>query len=158
MRRRHRNVQLSQTPTNGAKPSRENLRRRIDTHNKGNAEDSTLRRSLGCLLAGQLGIELRRYGSGDRRHFGVGEQFLSGWMHDNALVSWIVHPQPWLLEPDLIKVLDLPLNSDGNRGNPFYNRLKAAREDASRRAGDLPILPNPGTGGARIAYRDRPTH
>ena len=51
----------------------------------GNAEGSTLRRTLGCLLAEQLGIELRRVGSGRRFTFLRGEQALSGWMAQNAL-------------------------------------------------------------------------
>ena len=47
---------------------------------RGNAYGSTLRLTLGCLLADQLGIELRRVGSGTRLTFGDGEQALSEWM------------------------------------------------------------------------------
>jgi hypothetical protein len=43
----------------------------------GNAEGSTLRLSSGCILAEQLGIQLRRVGSGKRLTFGTGEQRLS---------------------------------------------------------------------------------
>ena len=41
---------------------------RIRYHFRGNAEGSTLRLTLGCLLIKPLGIELRRVGSGKRRH------------------------------------------------------------------------------------------
>jgi hypothetical protein len=35
------------------------LRQRLQTQYAGNAEGSTLRKTLGCLLADELGIELR---------------------------------------------------------------------------------------------------
>jgi hypothetical protein len=42
-----------------------NLREQIiKDHYTGNAEGSTLRKTLGCLLADELGIQLRRVGSG----------------------------------------------------------------------------------------------
>ncbi len=47
------------------------------THYAGNAEGSTLRKTLGCLLADELGIELRRVGSGTRKTFVDGEHRLS---------------------------------------------------------------------------------
>ena len=120
------------------------------THYAGNAEGSTLRRSLGCLVAERLGIELRRFGSGTRLHFGVGEQELSRWMDRNALISWLPTPEPWLLEHALLQSLDLPLNLDKNAGNNFHPILTAARANAAMRARALPVLPNPGSGGARI--------
>ncbi|WP_374120389.1 GIY-YIG nuclease family protein [Mesorhizobium onobrychidis] len=49
-------------PLNGARPSSQNVRSRLRTHYSGNAAGSTLRRTLGCLLAAELGIELRRVG------------------------------------------------------------------------------------------------
>ena len=42
------------------------LSRRIQYHMRGNAEASTLRLTLGCLLAEELDIELRRVGHGKR--------------------------------------------------------------------------------------------
>ena len=43
----------------GGRLSRQNLRRRIRYHYRGNAAGSTLWMTLGCLLAAELGIELR---------------------------------------------------------------------------------------------------
>ncbi|NBQ44374.1 MAG: hypothetical protein EBU23_18415 [Mycobacteriaceae bacterium] len=137
-------------PVNGRGPSRQTLRSRIKTHFTGNAEESTLRRSLGCLLASALNLELRRYGSGTRLHFGLGEQDLSRWMDANALVSWLPVSQPWLLEDEILNAVDLPLNLDRNEGNAFHPVLTAARAAAAQRARALPCLPNPGTGGSRI--------
>ena len=100
-------------PAIGRAASRESIRSRIRTHLAGNAEGSTLRKTLGCLLADQLGIELRRVGSGTRMTFLDGEQALSAWIAANARVAWIVRSQPWELEDYLIQAVDLPLNLHG---------------------------------------------
>lgn len=69
--------------------SRQNLRTRIRYHYRGNAEGSTLRLTLGCLL----GFELRRVGSGKRMTFGLaGERELTDWMAEHAHVCWLQHP------------------------------------------------------------------
>ncbi|MET8121086.1 GIY-YIG nuclease family protein [Micromonospora sp. NPDC005189] len=57
-------------PGNGRPPSRQTIRGRIRYHYRGNAAGSTLRLTLGSLLAGELGIGLRRVGSGNRLTFG----------------------------------------------------------------------------------------
>ena len=52
------------SPDKIGKPnSQQNLRKRITTHFKGNAEGSTLRRSLGALLSQTSGYPLRRVGA-----------------------------------------------------------------------------------------------
>jgi hypothetical protein len=104
-------------PQNGRAASKQSLRERIRYHYTGNAEGSTLRKTLGCLLAAELGIQLRRVGSGTRLTFADGEQALSKSMAENAYVSWIVHGSPWELEDHLIAALDLPLNLQGNKHN-----------------------------------------
>ena len=147
-------ISPKEPPNNGRGPSKETLQSRIRTLYTGNAEGSTLRRTLGCLLAQHLQIELRRYGSGNRFHFGVGECDLLRWMDENALVSWLPLPLPlplpWLLEAHLLETLDLPLNLDKNQRHPFYPTLKAIRKEAMWRARMLPVLPNPGVGGTQI--------
>jgi len=134
-------------PRNGQPSSKRNLQKRIKEHYIRTAEASTLRRTLGCLLADELGIQLRRVGSGNRTTFVTGEQKLSAWMAENAYVSWIVHSRPWELEDYLIAALDLPLNIDGNSRNQFCPVLRAARARCMAQAMALPILPNPGIGG-----------
>ena len=134
-------------PANGRPPSRQSLRSRIRTHLTGNAAGSTLRKTLGCLLADQLAIQLRRVGSGERMTFVMGEQTLSQWMEDNALVSWVVDDQPWLSEEKLIESLDLPLNLAQNSDHPFHPQLSAARAAAVETARQLPVVDNPGVGG-----------
>ncbi len=88
-------ISPSRPPTNGKPPSKQNLRSRIKTHYMGNAAGSTLRLTLGCLLAEEIGVELRRVGSGSRYTFVTGEMLLSQWMSENALVSWVEHAEPW---------------------------------------------------------------
>jgi hypothetical protein len=134
-------------PRDGSPSSQQTLRQRLRTHYVGNAEGSTLRKTLGCLLAGELGIQLRRVGSGTRKTFVEGEQALSAWMADNAFVSWVIRERPWELEDDLISALDLPLNLEGNSRNRFHQILTQARARCVAQANSLPVLPNPGMGG-----------
>ncbi len=137
-------ISPSKPPTNGKAASRENIRKRITYHYRGNAAGSTLRLTLGSLLSDDIGIQLRRIGSGNRFHFHDGERALDDWMAKHALVSWVAHPQPWVLEDALIKMYDLPLNLMGNRHNAFHSILSQARSASRRRAMELPVLPNPG--------------
>jgi hypothetical protein len=127
-------------PTNGRAASKQNLRKRLRQHYTRTAAASTLRRTLGCLLAKELGLHLQLAGSSGRRtNFGNGERVLSDWMAANALVSWHVREQPWEFEDELIQQLDLPLNLKGNQRNPFHSTLtyERARCLAEARAGQL---------------------
>jgi hypothetical protein len=140
-------ISPKQPPGNGRPASKGQLRQRIVTHYAGNAEGSTLRKTLGCLLADELGIQLRRVGSGSRRTFVDGEQQLSRWMAEHAYVSFVPHERPWELEERLIELLDLPLNLDGNSRNAFHPELTRVRRVAVASANALPVVPNPGVGG-----------
>jgi hypothetical protein len=128
-------------PIGGASTSRQNLRKRIRYHYTGNAEGSTLRLTLGCLLAERLGIHLRRVGSGKRMTFSEGEAALSAWMGENAFVGWNEFAEPWLVEEELIRTVDLPLNLDQNRHHAFHAELTRLRAEQKARAKDLPVLP-----------------
>jgi hypothetical protein len=116
------------------------LRDRIWYHFQGNAEGSTLRLTLGCLLADKLGTQLRRVGSGDRMTFGAREADLTEWMVRHARVTWVEVPKPWALESGLLRSLALPLNLNQNAGHPFCATLKALRSDARKRARALPVI------------------
>jgi len=104
---------------------------------RGNAEGSTLRLSLGCILPEQLGIQLRRVGSGKRLTFGPGEQRLSEWLEENARLPCA---EPWTLESQLIATPNLPLNLEQNSRCGFHWVLTHLRRDARRLARQLPIL------------------
>jgi hypothetical protein len=131
-------------PKNGKPPSTQDLRKRIRYHfggGKADAEGSTLRKTLGVLLGDELGFKLRRIGSGDRRTFAGGEAVLNQWMAENALVSWLVHPEPWHLEEKLIAAFDLPLNGQpSNKDNAFYPELNRLRREAVLSANKLRVL------------------
>ena len=126
-------------PKNGARSSRQRLISRIRYHYRGNAAGSTLRLTLGCLLASTLGIELRRVGSGQRYTFAEGENLLSQWMDDHALVCWVPTESPWILESLAISELSLPLNLRGNERHAFHPKLSSLRRNQRRRADQLPI-------------------
>ena len=129
-------ISPSEPPTNGKPPSRQNLNMRIRYHYRGNAEGSTLRLTLGVLLADVLGIQLHRVGSGKRLTFASGERRLTDWMAENALVVWAEDERPWVLEHEAFAALTLPLNLRDNTDNPFRDTLSALRSDAKRRARD----------------------
>jgi hypothetical protein len=105
-------------PVTGAPGSKQNLRKRVRYHYRGNAEGSTLRLTLGCLLAEQLGIELRRVGSGKRLTFAAGEAVLSDWMGAHAFVCWMPTGTPWEVESEAITSLDLPPQPGPEQGKP----------------------------------------
>ena len=149
-------ISPKEAPAKGDQRSKATLRSRINTHYTGNAEGSTLRRTLGCLLSQELGIELRRVGSGSRFTFLEGEQRLSAWMAENALVAWVPCERPWEVEEELISVLDVPLNLDGNYRHPFHSVLTGIRSAAVRRAKELPVIENPGIGGRHAAHEAAP--
>jgi hypothetical protein len=120
--------------------SGQNLRQRIRYHFSGNAEGSTLRRTLGCLLEEELGTILRRVGSGRRMTFGPNESKLTKWMAVNAAVSWIETDCPWEIEDHLLTKLNLPLNIEANSHSPFYEALRRIRKQCCDRAKKLPVL------------------
>jgi hypothetical protein len=127
-------------PRDGRVGSQQTLRSRIRYHYRGNAEGSTLRLTLGCLLSDRLGLQLRRVGSGIRLTFAEGEQRLSAWMADNAFVTWVETREPWAAERELIAAVDLPLNLDQNRRNTFHAELTHKRAQARAAARALPVI------------------
>ena len=129
-------------PAGGGRPSRQTLRTRLRQHYRGSAYSSTLRTTLGALLADELGIGLRRVGgTGDHLTFSDGEAVLSEWMVEHARVCWVEDPQPWLAETQLIEGVDLPLNLAQNARGGFHAQLSAARARQRELARSLPVLP-----------------
>ena len=128
------------SPDKKGKPnSKATLKIRIRTHYFGNAEGSTLRRTLGILLADQSGFPLRRVGSGKRMTFThMGEQWLDQWMEENARISYVVTSEPWILEERIFKQISLPLNLKGNEHN-FKSTLSHLRKMAIEQARTLDI-------------------
>lgn len=127
-------------PGRDGRVSKQSLRTRVQYHYRGNAEGSTLRLTLGVLLGDELGIELRRVGSGTRMTFSDGERVLSEWMEQNARVAFLETPSAWLVESNLISELVLPLNLDQNAHSPFRAELSQIRSAARVRARALPVL------------------
>lgn len=123
------------SPDKRGKPnSRANLKTRIKTHYSGNAEGSTLRRTLGVLLSEESNFPLRRVGSGKRTTFThTGEQWLDNWMAENAKVHWLPHDEPWVIEESLMSSYSLPLNIQGNK-HAFKAQLSAMRSKAMTEA------------------------
>jgi hypothetical protein len=127
-------------PSASGKVSEQTLRNRLGYHYRGNAEGSTLRLTLGCLVSERLGIELRRVGSGKRMTFHSGEPKLSEWMDKYTRVCWMETPEPWLIELEVIDSYDVPLNLMGNTHNAFHPTLTAIRAACKRRAREMPVV------------------
>lgn len=127
----------------GIAPSRPSssatLRSRIRQHLKSNASGSTLRRTLGSLVAEGLGLQMRRVGKSERTHFAAGEALLSEWMGEHARVCWTVVAEPWTVEGTVVTSLDLPLNLEHNAGHGFRDELLRRRADQTGRARQLPV-------------------
>lgn len=119
----HIGISPSRPPANGKAPSRQNLSKRLRYHVQANAEGSTLRVTLGSLLAPRLGIRLVRVGSGSRLSLAEGEATLSDWMGRHAKVCWVPHWARWEEEKRLINTLDLLLNLAGNKQHTFATQL-----------------------------------
>ena len=114
-----------------------NLRERVKCHFTGNAEGSTLRRSLGVLFAEKSGYPLRRVGSGKSMTFTPpGESWLNDWMEQNAFVCWTTHLKPSEAKLCIIKNVSPPLNIEGNK-HTFSKILSKMRREAKRKAGKL---------------------
>ncbi len=129
------------SPDSRSKPgSRQGLRSRVRQHLCGNAAGSTLRRTLGVLLAEQSDFPLRRVGSGKRitlTH--LGEQWLDRWLDENALLFWRPVDKPWLLEDEIIANVSCPLNLKENEWHPFNRLLRDLRSAALASARAAPI-------------------
>jgi hypothetical protein len=137
----HVGISPTRAPANGKHPVSQDLRKRIRYHfggARGNADGSSLRKTLGVVLASELGLELRRVGSGRHITLAGGESVLNHWMAENTEVSWLVRPEPWLFEDGLVGALELPLNLQGD--NVFHEELKRLRRDAVLKANKLRVL------------------
>jgi len=56
-----------------------------------------------------------------------GQKALTGWLSENALVSWVSHNEPWEYEVLLIHRFNTPLNIDCNHHHPFNRELTRTR-------------------------------
>jgi hypothetical protein len=130
------------SPHEAFKPTtKQNLRRRIQGHYRGNASGSTLRKTLGVLLEKTSGFPLRRTGKTERLTLTtVGEEWLNQWMADNAFVTWMAHAEPWIVEQQMLKLVSCPLNLSDNDHHSFNTTLREMRRAAVLRAKALPEI------------------
>jgi hypothetical protein len=116
----------------GIASSKRSLRDRVREHFTMNAEGSTLRKSLGCLLEEKLSTVLTRIGS--RRTFSARETALTQWMQTHGRVVWFQMRNPERIENQLVTLPLPPLNLDQNEAHPFHRKLKEIRSRARQRA------------------------
>jgi len=109
------------------------LRTRIGDHLEGDARVSTLRMTLGALLAGQL--RLKAIGSPGHSyfHFGSGEKVLSAWMHTHLDVAFKTTGRYRETELSLIRELMPALNISDQKRTQLAKELMKARSALSLR-------------------------
>jgi hypothetical protein len=121
----------------GSARSKETLRSRIGYHFSGDAEGSTVRMTLGCLL----GIPLRLRERTDTKTFGPeGEAALTRWMVRHTRVCWHLGDEPWTTKPAAIAQASTPLNVRYNPDHPFHPVLSEIRAAALAEARRLPRI------------------
>ncbi|MBN2211941.1 MAG: hypothetical protein JW709_11145 [Sedimentisphaerales bacterium] len=119
--------------------SSQNLNERIiNKHLMGNADISTLRFSLGCLLRDKLCIDLiRKEGTKESVWFGEdGEKKLSLWIVEHARIAWLEYSNPKEIEDAAINIYGdvLPLNIEGNLKHKFPRQLRELRTTLKNKA------------------------
>jgi hypothetical protein len=122
----------------GISPSREtskqSLRKRIKRHYQGPAYGSTLRLTLGTLLAEQSDFPMLEVANDRLTLTRLGEQRLDDWMEENAFVCWVENSEPWEKERGIIEKVSLPLNIRDNDHHPFAAELSELRSEAKKNA------------------------
>ena len=118
-------------PSRAGSISASTLRRRFRNHLRGRIAQSTLRRSLACLLQQELGFNITRNAANKlvmpRQH----ETTLTDWMAEHAAVTLLTDSAPWAIEDELISSgPQLPLNIKGS-AHPFRAVLAGKRRKAS---------------------------
>src|SRR5262249_36145447 len=83
LRLRYAGSSPNRPPRKRRPPSKQTLRDRIRDHYTANAQGSTLRNALGCVVCDRVASHLRSVGSRTRMTLVVGEQGLSAWMAEN---------------------------------------------------------------------------
>ena len=68
----------------------------------------------------------------------LGEQWLDQWMDENTRISWVLDPEPWVIEENTLKSVSLPLNLKGNE-HVFKSSLSTLRKEAITQARILEI-------------------
>ena len=105
----------------------DSLRRRALQHVVGDSRTSSLRMTVGALLAGDLDLEPAGDGSRTYFNFGDGERRLTQWLCAHTRVA--VHPssQPFAIEKWLLREYAIPLNLSERKRHPFSKYLMALR-------------------------------
>lgn len=120
-------------PTVDGRESASTLRPRLVKHATGDASRSTLRLTLGILLADRLDLVLSS--NSNRLNFGsTGETHLTTWLSEHARVAWVEDSQPWCIEDEMLEQSTLALNVDGREHDPFARKLKQRRIAARQTA------------------------
>jgi hypothetical protein len=107
--------------------SRQALRGRLlGNHINGNTGSSTFRFVLASLLMDELDLHPRQRSK--KVILDASENTrLRDWQFAHLALTWCERERPWEIEHSVIKSMQPPLNSAGNRSHPFYETVRASR-------------------------------
>ncbi len=105
----------------------DSLRRRAMQHVVGDSRTSSLRMTVGALLAGDLDLDPVGDGSRTYFNFGDGERRLTQWLCAHTRVAVHPCPQPFAIEKWLLREYAVPLNLSERKRHPFSKYLMALR-------------------------------
>jgi hypothetical protein len=110
------------------------LRRRVKEHLRGDGRVSSLRCTVGTLLASKL--DLRGCWQPRQLHFpfGPGEDHLSRWLCENTLFSIQPMTNPLSAEKALIERLSTPFNITARRTHPYAKHLMEFKRQCRARS------------------------
>ena len=119
--------------------SSDSVRRRMRCHMYGDSRKSNLRVTVASILADDLSLTGWATGRARACHFGAaGEDALTKWFKENAIVRFLETPDFVQLEANLIKVLRPPFNIAGLRSDEYARHMMSLRQRFGFSAG-LPV-------------------
>lgn len=107
--------------------TRDSLRLRALAHVRGDSRMSSLRMTVGAVLASRLGLEPVGDGTRTYFNFGDGERRLTDWMRDHTQIAVIESDNPFAMERAILSVLPAPFNISERRRHPFSRYLMSLR-------------------------------
>lgn len=119
------------------------LRIRALQHLVGDSRSSSLRMTVGALLAEELALDPVGDGSRTYFSFGDGERRLSEWLAANTRLAFWECDTPFVLEKHLLRTYPVPFNISDRKRHPFSKYLMSIRAFYAGRPRSVPPLARP---------------
>jgi hypothetical protein len=131
------------------------LRKRVLDHLTGNSRASSLRMTVGAVLALELGLEPIGDGSRTYFHFGDGEQRLTDWLVAHTRVAFVLTDDPFGDEKRAIAAAPVPFNISERKRHPYSKYLMSLRSYFAGRPTNAARYLDLATAGINVPRRQR---